>query len=385
MGERKWQDLAALATSLPSELAEPWLEATDCIAFALTQLHRTLEAASLLERAYQVSATPRRASALAYCHYDALLQHKARTSRLSDPDAHRKAFERWITEALRLRPDSIKDRYRLGVYFGSVCTRKDAAALRAFTEALRLFERSSADGTPDPRHFKTYVLALYGAARSAYRLGNHALARRYVFRCIRLDRKSNFQRPVFKFFLAGKILIALGQLEDAERALRLALDAPHDGERDFVYALLAESCLMRNAPGEGARWIELHIQPHKRKPYIWRLLGDIEEKRGNFKRALGHYRSSLMKDRMGRHLTLTRIAGIHEATGRWKEAVQAYEEANTFCRRKFLKEYAPALRAIARIHEERGDRTKAEETYKRMLQLPLLAKEAKAALERLAG
>ncbi len=383
---REWEAVAALAAELPPQWGREWVPLADEIAFALGQLGRYPAARDLLERAYELEPCHRLASALAYMHYAALLRHKVRKPRLDEPEPWRKGFERWIAEALRHKRDSIPDRYRLGVYHASILAQKDAVALAAFRDVLRLFERLPAsEQSPRNRHWKTYIRALYGAARSAYRLRRYPEARRWIFRCIRLDQERHHQKPVFKLFLAAKILVAEKRLDDAERGLRLALEAPHTGDRDFVYALLAEIALMQNRIDDAAAWIELHILPHHRKPYVWRLLGDCAVARGLPQRALKLYKSALLKDHGGRHKTLLRLGRIHELAGRTGEARRAYEQAAEFRRRRYLSEDPEALEGLARLCERTGDVEAAREAYVRMARLPGLTERAERELARLAG
>jgi tetratricopeptide (TPR) repeat protein len=382
----EWEPLAELGAALPSGWGKEWLPVADDVAFALSQLGRCDAARDLLLRAYELEPTHRRASALAYVHYDALLRHKVRKPRLDEPEPYRKAFERWIAEALRLKPDSIVDRYRLGVYHASIQIQKDALALRAFGDVMRLVDRlPAAERTPQSRHWKTYMRTLYGAARSAYRLRRYLEARRYIFRCIRLDGERHHVEPVFKLFLAAKVLVAQGELADAERALRLAIDAPHQGDRDFVYALLAEIALRQGRVDDAAGWIELNIRPHHRKPYVWRLLGDCEAQRGHRERAVKLYKSALLKDHGGRHKTLLRIGRLEEAAGRLAEARRAYEQAADFRRRRYLTEDPDALEALAKLCERQDDLDAARAAYARMARLPALAPQAQRELARLAG
>jgi tetratricopeptide (TPR) repeat protein len=382
----EWEPLAALAEELPRHWPREWLPVADEVAFALSQLGRSEEARDLLLRAYEIEPQHRRASALAYVHYDALLRHKVRKPRLDDAEPYRKEFERWIAEALHLKPESLVDRYRLGVYHASIQTCKDTVALKAFRDVLRLFERLPATArTPQSRHWKTYIRALYGAARSAYRLGRLDEARRWIFRCIRLDRERHHVRPVFKLFLAAKVLLAQGDLANAERALRLAIDAPHQGDRDFVYALLAEVALRQDRVEDAVAWVDLNIRPHHRKPYVWRLLGDCEARRNHIDRALKFYKSALLKDRGGRHKTLLCVARLAEQAGDLDAARRAYEQAADFRRRRYLTEDAEALEGLARLHERQGDVEAARAAYARMARVPTLTERAERGLARLAG
>lgn len=384
--DRKWESLAALAGELPPDWGREWLPVADEAAFALGQLGRFDEARDLFLACYDHEPSHRFASALAYVHYAALLRHKVRKPRLAEPEPYRKAFERWVTEALRHKPDSLPDRYRLGVYHASIQTQKDVLALKAFRDVIRIFDRLPAEQrSAQNRHFKIYVRALYGAARSAYRLGRFVEARRSIFHCIRVDRERNHQKPVFKLFLAAKVLVAEGRLDDAERGLRLAAESPHNGERDFVFALLAEIALAQDRVDDAAAWIELHVLPHHRKPYVWRILGDCAVRHGQPRRAQKLYKSALLKDRGGRHKTLVRMGRIHELAGETAEARRAYEQAAEFKRRRYLSEDPEALEALAELCERAGDRDGARDAYTRMARLPGLGERAESALARLAG
>lgn len=381
-----WEEIAKFLPQIERPVQSAQAELASEVGFALTQLGRLDEARILYTELYEAAPSHRIASGLAYIHYLALLQHKVRKPRLEDPESWRKGFERWIAEALRLEPQSIKDKYRLAVYHASILPQKDAVALRLFAEVVRLFECLPPDvRTEQHRNFKTYVMSLYGAARSAFRLKRYEEARRFIFRCIRVDKERNHQEPLFKLFLAGKILFALGQHADAERALRLALDAAGHREHDFVYALLAEIALAANRPNDAVAWIDSHIRPHHRKPYIWRLLGDAELARGDKRRALKLYKSSLLKDHAGRHLTLFKMGQIYESIREFGQAKHCYEQAADFRRRRYVTEYPEALQALAKLCEQQGDIEGARAAYKRMALLPTLAEHAQAELARLAG
>ncbi len=382
----KWEEIAALAAQLERPLRGEQAKLAEEVAFALSQLARYAEARELYGELYALDPTRRLASALAYVHYAALLAHKIRKPRLENPEEWRKGFEHWVGEALKLDPKSLKDRYRLAMYYATVQSAKDHKALRLFAEVARDFEAlPDAERTEQNRFFKTYVRSLYGAARSAYRLGRFEDARRFIFRCIRLDRARNHQKPVFKYFLAAKVLVALQQYEDAERGLRLAVESAGNQEHDFVYALLAQIALATGRAADGVKWIEQHIRPHHRKPYIWRLLADCEAARGDRKRALKLYKNALLKDHAGRHLTLYRMGQLYEAINEFGPARRAYEEASDFRRKRYLSEFPEALEALAKLCERQGDVEGARKAYTRMSTLPAYAERAQAELQRLAG
>jgi len=382
----KWEEIAALGEQLDRPLQAAQATWADEVAFAYTQLGRFADARDLYSELYALGPTPRLASALAYVHYAALLAHKIRKPRLDDPQSWRQGFEQWIGEALKANPRSLKDRYRLAMYYATVQTAKDHKALRLFADVVRDFESlPENERTEQSRFFKTYIRSLYGAARSAYRLRRFEDARRFIFRCIRLDQKRHHQKPLFKFFLAGKVLFALQQYEDAERACRLALEKAGNADRDFVYALLAQIALATGRPADGAKWIEQNLRAHQRKPYVWRLLADCEAARGDRKRAIKFYKNALLKDHGGRHLTLFRLGKVYEAIGEFGPARRAYDEASDFRRKRYLSEFPEALEALAQLCERQGDLEAARKAYTRMSTLPAYAERAQAELHRLAG
>jgi tetratricopeptide (TPR) repeat protein len=193
-------------------------------------------------------------------------------------------------------------------------------------------------------------------------------------------------------------MTAFGEIRTAVEAMRAGaydylkkpfdfdeLEAPHQGDRNFVYALLADIALRQDRIDDAAGWIELHIRPHHRKPYEWRLLGDCEARRGHTERALTLYKSALLKDRGGRHKTLQRVGQLAEQTGDLGAARRAYEQAADFRRRHYLTEDADALEALARLCERQGDLDAARAAYTRMARLPMCAERAERELARLAG
>ncbi len=360
MKRKDWDALAALEERLPDGLDHAWAEVADKVAFALGQRRETTRAAALLERCWDVEPTWRRASALAYVHYDAALRLKnARREDAADgaPDkeALREGFRRWIGEALRLFPGSIKDVYRLGVFEAQVEACRDKVALRAFLGAIDSYRKMS-DEERERRHdLRKYVAkALYAGARSALRLDRPKLARKLSFECIRFDGDTDHVEPVFKLALAGKVCLATGELDHAERALRTALDAKGPPRRNWLYGLLAGVELARGDGAAAARWIEAHVRPERRSPALWRRLGDAHRAAGDTGKALAAWESALRRDRAGKHLTFTRIGEAHLSRGAWRRAETAFRKAIEFRRRRYLSDHAPALVGLERALRERG-------------------------------
>jgi tetratricopeptide (TPR) repeat protein len=369
----EWEALVEMGDKLPDRLEDDWLAVADEVAFAYGHLGITEKAVELYARTFSVEPTYRRASALAYVYYDALMQQNARGRREGprrDAESDRKEFQRWIGEALRRRPGSVKDLYRMGVYEAQIQTRHDAPALRIFRRAINAY-RSLDEVTRRSRHdlAKPFVRSLYGAARSAYRLGRFEEARHWIFTCIRQDEQTDYVAPLFKLYLAGKVCAELDMPNDAERAFRLALDAKGPPSRNFVFSALAKLAVRCGRLDDAETWIEKNIGPHRRSASDWRLLGDIARKKGDDKGALAAFENALKKDRAGRHLTLVRIGDLNLESGKHGKARRSYQKANKFRKRKYLSDDPAALEGLLRVAELRGDEEKAAELRRQIQEL----------------
>jgi len=371
-----WDAIAGLRDHMPNPLVEGWLDLADEVAFALGHLGRLDEAIRLYLAAYDIEPTRRRASSLAYLHYAALMEAKNRRQDVGratrDRELDRKAFVRWMQVALGYDPGSIKDLYRLGIYEAQIESQRDVAALRAFEAAIRSF-RDLDDATRDRRHdlVKPYHKSLYAGARSAFRLDRMMHARKLAFDCIREDRPCEHVEGLFKMFLAGKVCAAQGQPDHAERAFRLALDAKGPRDRDFVFAALASLARRTGRMDDAAGWIERNVSPHRRKSYIWRLLGDIRVDQGRDREALAAYENAQRKDRGGRHLTLVRLGRLHLAAGRLEKARNAFDRATDFRKSRYMAEDRDALMGLIEIAKREGQAEREKDLVRRLAELPV--------------
>jgi tetratricopeptide (TPR) repeat protein len=368
---QNWEALAALAKELPERLAGPWLRVADNAAFSLGHLKRFSEAAQVLERAWAVEPTWRRASALAYQAYGALLEDRSarREAKLDEGvrERWRKDFRRWIAEALRRNPASVVDLYRLGMFEAQLESRHDKVALRAFLGAIRAYrELEDPTGERRQRLRKAYCRALYCGARSALRLGNLELGRRLSFDCVREDPEGRFVERIHSLHQAAKVCVAAGELDAAERALRLALDAKGPPRRDFLFAQLAVVQERRGDLPGAIRWIEAHVPPHRRDSAIWRQLGDLRRAVGDRQGARDAFQSALRHDRTGRHLTLTRLGDLLREENRFEEAIREYRKALDFRRRTYLGEHLPALEGLRDCLRRLGREAEAAQLDRRV-------------------
>jgi tetratricopeptide (TPR) repeat protein len=313
----------------------------------------------------------RTAAALAYVHYSASLDLTSARGRGAGPkraaeeretprERHRRGFRKWIATALELGSGDIKDLYRLGIFEAQVESFHDKAALKAFLAAIERFQAMS-EAERERRHDyrKYYLRALYAAGRSALRLGQARLARKLAFECIRADPQHRFVEGVHKFTLAGKVCHATRELDAADRALRLALDAPGPRQRDYVYGLLAEVAETRGELDAAVAWIADRVPPGRRSSPLWRQLGDLERRRGQLDAAESAYQAALMRDRAGRHLTFQRLATLYRAREDLRGAERCFRQALEFRRKKYQSEDIQAVQGLAEVLELRGRKDEA--------------------------
>lgn len=359
-----WVPLAALAPSIPVPLSGEAVPLADSVAFAFSQLSRFRSAVELMGQVFALAPSSRAAATLAYLHY-ASLMNEAAPVRRNDPTNERrelverqharKEFRRWTDAALAMDEAAIKVWYRLGVFEAKLEHGRDKRALLAFERAISLFRGmppSEQSRRGDLR--KAYHKAQYAAARSALALGSLKRARAHAFACIREDQGSDDVAPIHKLTMAGKVCLATGELEHAERALRRALDAKGPPRRDFVYDLLSDVARARGDWSAAARWIESHVPSPRRSPAQWRRLGDLALAAGDPKSAEICLKNALLRDRAGRHLTLTALGDALRALGRPREAERAYRDALAFRQRTYLSEHLPAKVALDELSLARG-------------------------------
>jgi hypothetical protein len=80
----QWEALIKLADVFPAQLEGAWLRLADEVAFAFGHLGMTEEAAALYTATFSVEPTHRRASALAYVYYIALMQNSSRNGKANN-------------------------------------------------------------------------------------------------------------------------------------------------------------------------------------------------------------------------------------------------------------------------------------------------------------
>jgi len=424
--DKRWDLLARLACHIPEQLTVAWAELAESASFGLSRIHEQTEAIALLKRAFEFEPTARRASSLAYLHYDALMDMRqpakpkrrgkkkkakpvkrleeapsgprlvavsevgpdGRTSAAdasrgaSQPrdtqagaehgakvtpghaaaaklgrDGLREGFREYIAIALDMCPGSVKDLYRLGQFESQLENAHDRVALRAFLGALDSYHAMEPAERERRHDLRKYVArSYYAGGRSALRLGELDLARRLSFNCIRFDQDRDFVEPVHKLGLAGRVCLMRGELDHAERAFRLALDAKGPPRRGYLYGYLCDVEMARKRPEAAARYIEAHIRPERRSAPEWRRLGHARRAMQDLDGAKQALESCLMRDRKGRHLTFTELGTLHLETGDLRNAKRCFEQADAFRRRQYQSPHRPALAGLEQVKAARADR-----------------------------
>jgi hypothetical protein len=365
-----WTELAALRTKLPQPLDTDALELADAVVFALGQSKNFVDAVALGLDAYAVQRTWRGASTLAYLHYASLLEapHADRSgARCLPRQEAREAFRQHIAEALRFRPDSVKDLYRLGVFESVIESAHDKQAVRAFVAALRCF-----DALPESERRRRGDLrraahrSLYAGARSALALGKTALARSMIFACIRRDAGVDDVFPIHKLGLAAKVCLGTGELDHADRAARLAIGGKGPGSRDYLHVLRARIAHRRGDVTEALRLVEKNVPPQRRLPATHRLVGELLVGLGRPIEAEQALRAALQRDKHGKHLTLRALGKLLFDRGDLKGAERALRDASAFRARAYQRDDAPSLELLARVLEQRGRADESELAKRRL-------------------
>jgi len=321
-----WAEVARMGEGLELTADRARMEVLDSVAFALSRLKRHADALDLMEPLHAAAPTRRRAGAVAYVCYDALLggvQVRGRST-----DQLRDTFLARVKEQMVGDPAPVVALYRRGTFHAKVEAARDREALEDYEAAIAAYEALDA-ATREPRHqlLKPYVKSLYGAARSALELRQPQRAKRHIARCLRVDERTNHVEPVFKLYVAAKACADAGDPARAERGLRLALQAGGPPDRTFVHHKLAE---VRAAQGDAAGaldWLEKNVPPARRPPYVQVTVGDLLRSLGRIDDAIRAWESALFRDREMRHLTLCRLGEAHLERKELGKARHRFEEA----------------------------------------------------------
>ncbi len=357
------------------------------IAFALSQSKRFSEAIQVLLECHQLDPQSYHvASALGFNFYDALMCEKAREIRLGeDKTRYVEEAERWLGVAETLYPKNVVDFYRHGMLYHHILERKDHKACPLFEKAIANWESLSRE-EQERRHKdqKNYIKALYHLAKARMRLGRYAEAEQAVRQCIDNDQKTQYEEPVYKFYLLGRILLEAGKEEEALGHLKTAAHTPTKRPKDYVFYTLAV-CLVRLERWEEALECLGNIPPRFLKPHMKRLAGWIHYRLGHAEKAASCLEQALSEDRKGCHLTLVVMGRIFEDLENWAQAINCFRRANEFKRKEFLTDHEEALLGEGRCLLKTGETEKASEVLRRVILLNERNQEARTLLKEITG
>ncbi len=348
--EARWQELVDLlhpADQRFPELVEAglgpalWGETV----FALCHLKRYDAALDLARRCVRECPEDYHAHArLAYAAYDSLYAAKNREV-LLHPEERKARIElahKHFAKAQALRPDNVTQFYRQGMLYKAVQA-KPERALPLFRSAVKNWEALDNE-QKKARHQerKNYVKALYQWASCLLALGNAKEALAVLTRCLEEDASSEHFSVVHKYFALGKVHHALGNLEEADKALNFAAIQADPGDHDYVFELRARVALAQRRFEEAEKALG-RIPPHRRRPYVLWTEADVLAARGRLDQAKGVLKKAAEKDRRGRHKALVRLAKIAFRENAFEKCLQYAREASDFCRQTYQNPHDEAL------------------------------------------
>lgn len=348
--EARWQELVDLlhpAEERFPELVEAglgpalWGET----AFALCHLKRHDAALDLARRCVLECPEDYHAHArLAYVAYDSLYAAKNREL-LLHPEERKARIElahKHFAKAQAVRPDNVTQFYRQGMLYKAMQSKPDRA-LPLFRTAVKNWDALD-DEQKKARHQerKNFVKSLYQWASCLLTLGSPKEALAVLTRCLEEDGSSQHLSVVHKYFALGKVHHALGNLEDAEKALDFAAVQADPGDHDYVFELRARVALARRRFDEAEKALG-RIPPHRRRPYVLWTEADVLAARGRLDQAKGVLKKAAEKDRRGRHKAMVRLAKIAFRENALEKCLQYAREAADFCRQTYQNPHDEAL------------------------------------------
>lgn len=351
----RWADILALANDFAFDATGLSGEFFDTVCFALGQQERWDEAIDMADKLVSAEASSMRLSAAAYARYAPLTAGESVTGRSRDQLL--KEFYEQIQAHIDNSRLPITSLYRRGKVLAKIENRRDKQALQDFQAAIELWEALDPDAQKKFHFFKkSYLKSLYSAAGSALALGKLDWAKAYIARSLRLDQgRKQAVAPVFKLYLAAKIIEAMGDLQRAERGYRQAADAPGPKNRSFVHGRIVRLMQGRAEHSQALAWLERHVPARWRPAYLWRLNAELLISLERSDEAVQALKTAVRKDRETRHLSLVDLGNLQLQRGELGQAKQSFNEALTLRRKRHQVTDLNALRGLKKVAEELGD------------------------------
>ncbi len=335
--EKKWEEVLALVYPVEEKLPELVevgldLEPRSKAAFALGQLNRFEEA--IKELLICVEKAPENFhyhSSLAYTAYNSLyaasnrevfLRGKPRDQRIELAHKHFK-------KAQALRPDGVTNFYRQGMLYKQI-EKKAGPSIQLFEKAIENWEALDQD-TRRTRHQerKNYVKALYQLAGALLETRKLNESLYFIKKCLAEDETSEHISSLYKHFTLGKVNFFLGKFQEAEQALRFAIEISSDKPSDFVCELLARTYLAMGKPVKAKEVIDLLPKRH-RKPYVRWTEADVLCALKDFSSAKKALLESVERDKRSAHKAYLRLARIEYLLGNYQKSRDYASYASKF-------------------------------------------------------
>lgn len=336
-GQNRWQDILDLF--YPVDDHAPQLcahgldtEVRSVLAFALGQLKRFDQA--LAELRVCVQRDPenfRYRSSLGYTLMNSL--HAASAREIILPGQERKIRLEQAHEHFRkaqaLLPDRITPYYREGRLYKDF-DRKPDKAIPLLARAVRNWE-DYAQETKLSRHQerKNAIKARYALASCMVDEGQPASALEHVRVVLSEDEHTGYLRNEHKHFALGKVLHALGQFEDALKALEAAAMFTNPTDGDYVHELAGRCHLALGQPEKGLRCVE-RVPMKTRRPYVRWTEADCLAALERTDEAQRVLLACCERDRRGRHKALIRLARLAYKRNCFAEVAGYAEKAGEF-------------------------------------------------------
>lgn len=348
--EKRWQAILDLFYPVEEKLPELVAQAMDLpvrdkLAFALGQLGRFDDAITQLTQCVQRDADNYHThNALAYTAYNSLFAAANREIFLAGAarQARIELARRHFGEALRLRPDSVTNCYRLGMLWHKI-EHKPTQAMPLFARAVENWERLTTEQR-QLRHqeHKNYIKALYQKAGLLLDVGDCRKAAETLKRCLTEDEQSDHVSRLHKYFALGKVEYHAGRFQEAKNALLFAEKCRDRAPIDYVYELLARVYLALDAPDKALAAIE-RVPETQRRPYFRWTEADVLCALNRYTQARSVLEDCIQRDRRSRHKGLLRLCRIAYLLGDYAGTAVHAAEADRFFREQWHNPCAEAL------------------------------------------
>lgn len=322
--ECRWNDAATCFREILAENGFS-VDVAEKLGFSLSQARQHDEAASVFERIF--AQQPYKAK----WPYMVGYRFYARSQ-------WQKAIQ-WFDKALSLDANYVKALYRKA--YAHVALGQQEQAVTALNACIDGWQRL-------PPEFQQTERKYFGKAN--YQLGKLLLAKGFSLKARRLlEIAVRFEAddPDVRYQF-GKCLLAIGKVEEATAQLREA-EKLRPG-KDYVTDRLAQA-LMKIGNLKEAEDLYARIPDRWRREYIWRNIGILHHKQGNYAKAAECLRLAIRKEHNNHHSHF-HLGLTLEALGDLAQAQRAFQEAVKIRRERYKLDYPEAETRLQQLEQQ---------------------------------